>query len=97
MGAKMSKARAAARTWGFWISLGIAGLGAVQTGLEQLHAAISPLWFGITNMVVGVILVLILLGALPTWGYSRNWGYGPSGLLGTLLLIVIILVLLRYI
>lgn len=41
-----------------------------------------------------IILILILLGALPTWGHSRNWGYGPSGLLGTVLIIVIILVLL---
>ncbi|HTU11993.1 MAG TPA: DUF3309 family protein [Allosphingosinicella sp.] len=44
-----------------------------------------------------IVLVLVLLGALPTWGHSRNWGYGPSGLLGTILVIVIILVLLRYI
>ena len=41
-----------------------------------------------------IILVLIVLGALPTWGHSRNWGYAPSGLLGTILVIVIILVLL---
>ena len=41
-----------------------------------------------------VVLVLILIGALPTWGYSRGWGYGPSGLLGTLLVVVIILALL---
>ena len=41
-----------------------------------------------------IILILILLGALPTWGHSRNWGYAPSGLLGTVLIIVIILVLL---
>lgn len=47
--------------------------------------------------IIIVILVLILIGALPTWGHSRNWGYGPSGLLGTVLVIVIILVLLRYI
>ena len=44
-----------------------------------------------------IVLILILLGALPTWGHSRNWGYGPSGLLGTILIIVIILVLLGYI
>jgi hypothetical protein len=44
-----------------------------------------------------IVLILILLGALPTWGHSRNWGYGPSGLLGTVLIIVIILVLLGYI
>lgn len=41
-----------------------------------------------------IILILLLLGALPTWGHSRNWGYGPSGGLGLVLIIVIILVLL---
>lgn len=40
-----------------------------------------------------IILVLALLGALPNWGYSRGWGYGPSGGLGLILLILIILVL----
>ncbi len=41
-----------------------------------------------------VILILMLLAAFPRWGYSRNWGYGPSGGLGLVLLIVLILVLL---
>jgi hypothetical protein len=41
-----------------------------------------------------VILVLILVGALPTWPHSKNWGYYPSGGLGLILLILIILVLL---
>jgi hypothetical protein len=41
-----------------------------------------------------VIVVLILLGALPTWPYSRGWGYYPSGGLGLVLLIVIVLLLL---
>jgi len=41
-----------------------------------------------------IILILILLGALPTWPYSRNWGYYPSGGIGTLLIIIIILLLL---
>lgn len=40
-----------------------------------------------------VILILVLVGALPTWGHSRNWGYAPSGGLGLVLLIVLILVL----
>lgn len=44
-----------------------------------------------------ILLILFLVGALPTWDHSRNWGYGPSGLLGTVLVIVVILVLLRYI
>ena len=40
-----------------------------------------------------IILILLLLGALPTWPYSRNWGYYPSGGLGTLLAILILLIL----
>jgi len=46
------------------------------------------------STVLLIILVLILIGAVPTWGYSRGWGYGPSGLIGTILIIVLILVLL---
>ena len=41
-----------------------------------------------------IFLVLALLGAFPRWGYSREWGYGPSGGVGLVLLIVIILVLM---
>ncbi len=41
-----------------------------------------------------VILILLLIGALPSWGYSRRWGYFPSGGLGLVLVIIIILVLL---
>lgn len=41
-----------------------------------------------------IILILILLGALPTWPYSRGWGYYPSGGIGLVLLILLILVLL---
>jgi len=44
-----------------------------------------------------VILILMLLGALPTWGHSRNWGYAPSGGLGMVVLIVVVLLLLRVI
>lgn len=40
-----------------------------------------------------IILILLLIGALPTWGYSRGFGYFPSGLLGLVLVVVIILVL----
>jgi len=41
-----------------------------------------------------VILILMLLGAMPTWGHSRNWGYGPSGGLGLVVIILIILLLM---
>jgi hypothetical protein len=44
-----------------------------------------------------VILILLLIGALPTWGYSRSWGRGPSGLLGLVLVIVLVLFLLGHI
>ncbi len=40
-----------------------------------------------------ILLVILLLAAVPAWPYSRGWGYGPSGLLGLVLLIVIILAL----
>ena len=45
-------------------------------------------------MILLLILFLLLVFALPTWPYSRGWGYYPSGGLGTILLIVLILVLL---
>ena len=41
-----------------------------------------------------IVLILLLLGALPTWGYSRSWGYFPSGGLGLILVIIIVLVLM---
>jgi Protein of unknown function (DUF3309) len=44
--------------------------------------------------VLIVILILVLLGALPRWSHSRNWGYVPSGGVGLAILIVVILVLL---
>ena len=43
--------------------------------------------------ILVVLAVLMLLGALPTWPHSRNWGYGPSGGLGLVVLIVLILLL----
>jgi hypothetical protein len=42
-----------------------------------------------------VLLVLMLIGALPTWPHSRNWGYGPTGGLGVLLTILVVLLLLH--
>lgn len=45
------------------------------------------------STVIVVILVLMLIGALPTWGYSGNWGYGPGGFVGVLLIIVVVLAL----
>jgi hypothetical protein len=47
------------------------------------------------RLVLIIIIILLLLGALPTWPYSGNWGYYPSGGLGLVLLILIILLLMR--
>lgn len=41
--------------------------------------------------VLLIVLVLFLIGAFPSWGHSRNWGYGPSGLVGVALLVVAVL------
>lgn len=46
------------------------------------------------NTLLLIILVLLLLGALPTWPYSSGWGYYPSGGLGLVLVVLLILVLL---
>jgi hypothetical protein len=48
-------------------------------------------------LILIIILVLLLVGAFPTWPYSRGWGYYPSGGLGLILLIILILYLLHYI
>ncbi len=44
-----------------------------------------------------IVLILIIIGAIPTWPHSRSWGYGPSGGLGTILIILLILYLLHII
>ncbi|MFO0898556.1 MAG: DUF3309 family protein [Pirellulales bacterium] len=44
------------------------------------------------STILLIVLILLLIGALPTWPHSRNWGYGPSG--GVTLIVVILLILL---
>jgi len=46
------------------------------------------------STILIIILILLLIGALPTWPHSAGWGYGPGGLLGLILVIVLILALL---
>lgn len=41
-----------------------------------------------------IVLILFLVGALPTWGHSKNWGYGPSGGLGLIVLVLVVLLLM---
>lgn len=49
-----------------------------------------------TGTILLIILVLLLIGALPSWPYSRGWGYAPTGGLGIILLVVIVLAVLGY-
>lgn len=44
-----------------------------------------------------IVLILILIGAIPAWPYSRSWGYGPSGGVGLLVVILIVLLLMGWI
>jgi hypothetical protein len=45
------------------------------------------------STILVILLILLLVGALPRWGYSSGWGYGPSGILGVILIVVLILAL----
>lgn len=49
------------------------------------------------GLILLILVILLLVGAVPTWGHSRSWGYYPSGGLGLVVLILLILLLLGYI
>ncbi|MFN3828342.1 MAG: DUF3309 domain-containing protein [Micavibrio sp.] len=49
------------------------------------------------STILIIVLILFLIGALPSWPHSKSWGYGPSGGLGTILVILIVLMLMGYI
>jgi len=44
--------------------------------------------------ILVILLILMLIGALPRWGHSANWGYGPSGILGLVLIVIVVLLLM---
>ncbi len=46
------------------------------------------------STILLIILILLLLGAIPSWPYSRGWGYGPSGIVGVLLVVLLVLMLM---
>ncbi len=46
------------------------------------------------STILLIVLVLLVIGVLPTWPYSRGWGYGPGGLLGVILIILLVMLLM---
>lgn len=51
-------------------------------------------WMGLLLLI---IVIVLLLGGLPTWNHSRNWGYGPSGLLSLVVVVLLVLMLMGHI
>ena len=51
-------------------------------------------WGFLTGTILLIIFIILLIGALPRWGHSANWGYGPSGIVGLILVVIVILLLL---
>ncbi|MBC8048854.1 MAG: DUF3309 domain-containing protein [Chitinophagales bacterium] len=47
------------------------------------------------STILLILLVLLVIGALPSWNHSRNWGYGPSGVIGTLLVVLLLFAVLQ--
>jgi len=55
----------------------------------------SPRRIASMNLILTIVLIVLLLGMLPTWPYSSGWGYYPSGGVGLILIIVLVLALVR--
>jgi hypothetical protein len=61
---------------------------------EKLHSLMQGKEKNMLGTILIVILILALLGALPRWSHSRDWGYAPTGGLGLVILVVVVLVVL---
>jgi hypothetical protein len=61
----------------------------VSTRKQSLTEQIMSL-----GTILLIVLILILVGALPTWPHARSWGYGPSGIVGVILIVVVVLFLM---
>jgi hypothetical protein len=46
------------------------------------------------GLIALIVLVLVLLGVMPTWGHSRSWGYGPTGIVGLVVVVLLVLLLM---
>lgn len=71
-------------------------VGSAETRAGRLFLPVVPLFSQESEVstILLVVLILLLIGAFPTWSYSNQWGYGPSGGVGVALVVVLVLVLL---
>jgi hypothetical protein len=71
-----------------------AGCCAAARAARHAMRDISKSWGdAMLGTILVILLILMLVGAAPRWGYSRSWGYGPSGIVGVLLIVVLVLAL----
>ncbi len=68
-------------------------ISALHETFPSIHARGKGVYMSIGTILL-IILILVLVGALPTWPHSRSWGYYPSGLLGVVVVVVLILFLM---
>ena len=61
--------------------------------VTRRDSALTSMRAAMLSTVLLVVLILLLVGAIPSWPHSRSWGYGPSGILGVVLVVVLILAL----
>jgi hypothetical protein len=66
---------------------------AARRGLELASIQKRRQLMTLSTLLI-ILLILALVGAIPNWGYSRGWGYGPSGIVGVILVVVVVLALL---
>jgi hypothetical protein len=64
-----------------------------RVSAPRLHAFDPMMGAYMLTTILLIVLILLLIGAIPSWPYSRGWGYGPSGILGVVLIVVLILAL----
>jgi Protein of unknown function (DUF3309) len=70
------------------------GGGLKPAPLSFVASSKQPTRERVVGLIILIILILLLIGAVPHWGYSRGWGYGPSGILGIIVIVIIILLLM---
>ena len=87
----MPRLPAASRSWGFPSNRTEQGLNHNESGLLAGNYEEKTMSLG---TILLIVLILMLIGVIPTWPHSRSWGYWPSGAIGVVVLIIIILLVM---